>query len=387
MKRIIVILIGMIYFISCSNKQNNEVASQEESVHESASEESEIVHLDSQQIRSIKLSLVQPKEELIEPVYRVNGLIDVPPQNLVSISMPMGGYLKRTKLLPGMHVNKGEVIATMEDASYIELQQEYLMAKAKLLMFQKEYERQALLNESKASSDKVFQQAKEAFENAKITSKAFEEKLKLIGIVPEKLSTENISRSVPIYAPIDGFVSKVLVNVGKYVNPTDVLFELVNPEDIHLSLNIFEKDMEHVYMGMKVNAFTNSHPNRRYLCEVILIGKDIGADRSINVHCHFESYDKLLVPGTYMNAELLGRPKKGIILPSRAIIQTGEKHYVFKSLGNGAFEKIEVKTGFVKGDKVEVIPTQESQDLLGFQIVDKGSYTLWMKLNNTAEED
>lgn len=387
MRRIFLILMGMFYLFSCSNKQEGAEQSQEENASESSTEEASIVELDSQQINRIQLSLVQAKEELIEPVYRVNGVIDVPPQNLVSISMPMGGYLKRTKLLPGMHVNKGEVIATMEDAAYIELQQEYLMAKAKLVMLQKEYDRQQLLNESKASSDKVFQQAKEAYENAKITHKAFEEKLKLIGIVPEKLTSENMSRSVPVYAPIDGFVSKVLVNVGKYVNPTDILFELVNPEDIHLSLNIFEKDMEHVYMGMKVMAYTNSHPNKRYPCEVILIGKDIGSDRSINVHCHFESYDKLLVPGTYMNAELLGKSKKGIILPSRAIIQTGAKHYVFVSRGEGKFEKIEVETGFVNGDKVEVIPMQESQEFLGFQVVDKGAYTLWMKLNNAAEED
>jgi cobalt-zinc-cadmium efflux system membrane fusion protein len=60
----------------------------------------------------------------------VNGKIDVPPQNMVSISVPLGGYLKSTKLLEGMHISKGEVIAIMEDQQYIQLQQDYLTAKA-----------------------------------------------------------------------------------------------------------------------------------------------------------------------------------------------------------------------------------------------------------------
>ena len=73
---------------------------------------------------------------------KVNGKVDVPPQNMVSISVPLGGYLKTSKLLPGMHVNKGEVLAIMEDQQYIQLQQDYLMAKVKLSQLEKEYARQ-----------------------------------------------------------------------------------------------------------------------------------------------------------------------------------------------------------------------------------------------------
>jgi len=43
----------------------------------------------------------------VSDVLKVNGLVDVPPQNIVSVSFPLGGYLKHTTLLPGMHVSKG----------------------------------------------------------------------------------------------------------------------------------------------------------------------------------------------------------------------------------------------------------------------------------------
>ena len=380
-----IIYIGIInIFWAC----NQAPTAKEEPTQEAATESvSERVSISEAQLKNMSLTLIQAKEEEIKETFKVNGVIDVPPQNLVSVSMPMGGYLKNTKLLPGMHVNKGEVIALMEDAAYIDLQQDFLMAKARLQLVEQEFNRQKQLNLSKASSDKVFEQAKEAFDNAQISFKALSEKLQLIGLNPNKLNTQTIARTIPIYAPINGFVSKVNVNIGKYVNPTDILFELVNPEDIHLSLNVFEKDMEQVYMGMQVMAYTNSHPNRKYACEVILIGKDIGSDRSVNIHCHFEEYDKLLVPGTYMNATLFGKPRKAIALPSDAIIHTGSKHYVFVARDKNEFEKIEVNIGTESNQKTEIIPLTQSLNLLNLNFVQAGAYTLWMKLNNVAEED
>ncbi len=377
-KLVYIIALSLVVF-SCKNASKVE----ENKVNNALSKT--IVRLDASQAAQTPLSLVRAEEKNIAPVFKVNGIIDVPPQNMVSVSMPLGGYLKSMKLLPGMHFNKGEVIATMQDPKYIELQQEFLIAKSRLEMLQKEFARQKELNSSKASSDKVFQQAKEAYESATITYRSLSEKILLIGIDPNKLNENSLSRTIPIYAPISGFVSKVNVNVGKYVNPTDVLFELVNPEDIHLALNVFEKDMEHLFMGQKVIAYTNNHPEVKYKCEVILIGKDIGSDRSINIHCHFEKYDKLLVPGTYMNAEIIGAGRKAVVVPDEAVMHDGADNYIFIEKAPNEFEKIKVETGIIEGSNIEII-SASGKDLLKEKIVSKGAYTLWMKLNNVAEE-
>ena len=69
--------------------------------------------------------------------------------------------------------------------------------------------------------------------------KSLAQKLALIGLNPVSINADNISKSVNAYSPINGFVSKVDVNIGKYVSPTDVLFELINPDDIHLALSVF----------------------------------------------------------------------------------------------------------------------------------------------------
>jgi cobalt-zinc-cadmium efflux system membrane fusion protein len=378
MKNNIVKVFVVLVAIACNNSKPNAEGTQDEEIS------GEHVHLDSSQALLTQIKTMHAIEKNIAPIFKVNGIIDVPPQNMVSVSMPLGGYLKSTKLLPGMHFNKGEIIATMQDPKYIELQQDFLIARSHLEMQKNEFNRQKELNVSKASSDKVFQQAKEAYESAVITYKSLGEKVQLIGLNPDRLTEATLSRTIPIYAPIAGFVSKVNVNIGKYVNPTDVLFELVNPEDIHLSLNVFEKDMENLFMGQKVIAYTNNHPEKKYTCEVILIGKDIGSDRSVNIHCHFEKYDKVLVPGTYMNAEIIGPGRKAIVIPEEAVMHDGKDHYIFIERTKGEYEKIKVEAGITEGLDIEIV-SASGVNLLKENIVVKGAYSLWMKLKNVAE--
>src|SRR5690606_5195264 len=193
----------------------------------------------------------------------------------ISVSSALGGYVTSTKLLPGMHFKKGELLAEMEDNQYIQLQQDYLTATAQLENRKAEYDRQSELNRSKASSDKVYQQAKADYETLLISKQALQEKLRLINIRPDKVSAENIKRTVGIFAPFDGYVTQVFVNVGKYVSPSDVLFELVNPRDLHLNLKVFEKDWENVKIGQPLIAYTNSSPEKKYRGKVILTGKAI----------------------------------------------------------------------------------------------------------------
>ncbi|MCC6837277.1 MAG: efflux RND transporter periplasmic adaptor subunit, partial [Bacteroidia bacterium] len=313
MKKYIGILISATVLMSCGNDIPTDTASAEQPIES-------IIQLTDAQLKNSKIATGKFEKRAISSVFRVNGTIDVPPQNMVSISVPLGGFLRSTKLLPGMHISKGEVIATMEDQQYIQLQQEYLTTLSALKYSEAEYQRQKELNASKASSDKVFQQAEADYKAQKIGLRSLSEKLQLIGIDPTKLDESNLSRSISIKSPIDGYVSDVFVNVGKYVNPSDVLFELVNPEDIHLGLTVFEKDLSKLYIGQKVLAYTNNEPDKKYLCEIILIGKNLSAERSVEVHCHFDQYDKSLIPGMFMNADIEVKSLEAMALPDDAIV-------------------------------------------------------------------
>lgn len=343
-----------------------------------------IVTLTDAQQKNAAIDTGKIELKAISSVLKLNGKIDVPPQNMVSISVPLGGYLKSTKLLPGMHVSKGEVIAVMEDQQYIQLQQDYLTARARIGYLENEYNRQKDLNQSKASSDKVFQQAEAEYRSQQVLISSLAEKLQLIGINVRNMSALKISRSVNIYSPINGFVSKVNVNIGKYVSPTEVLFELVNPTDIHLALKVYEKDLDKLYIGQKLVAFTNNEPAKKHEAEILLIGRDLSADRNADVHCHFETYDKTLVPGTYMNAEVQVKNTQAYAIANQAIVQFEGKQYIYKVIGNRRFEMTAVNIGESENGFTEILsPTKDMTSNAVFVI--KGAYSLLMMMKNKAE--
>lgn len=383
MKNFIIIFAAISTLNACSGKKTDEPQSQPTTIENT-------VTLNEEQLKNAGVQTGKAEQKSISSILKVNGVIDVPPQNMLSVSVPLGGYLKSTQLLPGMHISKGDVIAVMEDQQYITLQEQYLTAKSGLILTEAEYNRQKELNASKASSDKVFQQAQNNYTTQKILVKSLSEKLKLISINPDKLDENNISRNISIYSPIDGYVSAVNVNIGKYVNPADVLFEIVNPADIHLALTVFEKDINQLAVGQKIFAYTNSNPEKKYVCEIILIGKDLSHDRSIVVHCHFEKYDKTLIPGMFMNAELEIQSDSSIAVPSEAIVTFENKQFIFTVKNSNdtdsyRYEMIEVLTGNSENGYT-AITSENAITLSQETIVTKGAYTLLMKMKNASEE-
>jgi len=375
MKNTVITLIGLFFLYSCGNKKT-EIDPEATPAIENTTTLTDV------QIKNAGIETGKIEQKEISSILKLNGKIDVPPQNLVSISVPMGGYLKHTKLLEGMYVTKGQVLCVVEDRQYIQLQEDYLLAKAKIGYAKAEYERQKELNRSKASSDKVYQQAQSEYNSLSVMVQSYGEKLKFAGINPSNVSAKNISKSINIYSPISGYVSKVNVNTGKYVAPSDILFEIVNPSDIHLALTVFEKDINKMAIGQSVIAYNNTNPEKKHHCEIILIGKDFSEDRSTEMHCHFANYDKTLLPGMYMNAEIKLKSQQSNVLPSEAIVNYENKNYIFIEKGNKLFEMKEVTTGTSENGYVEIVSNEDLKDV---NIVIKGSYSLLMKMKNLEE--
>lgn len=349
--------------------------------HEQETNTKSITLTDAQKKNST-ISIGSLLQKDLSEIIKVHGKIDVPPQNLISVSIPMGGFLVSSDLLPGMHVKKGQVIAVLEDQQYIQLQEDYLTTKVRLEQAESDFIRQRDLNESKAGSDKVFEKAKAEYQSLKVILRSLAEKLELLHINAKTLTEQSLSRRVKIYAPFNGFVSKVFVNIGKYVNPSDVLFELVNPKDIHVNLHVFEKDIVKLSIGQNLIVYTNSNPDKKYPCEILLISKDISTDGTAEVHCHFEQYDQTLIPGMYMNADISVNHSNVLCLPEEAIVSFEGKQYIFLKEQNDSYNIKEIQTGMKDKGYVQILNTEDVQKK---SIVIKGAYSLLLQSKKSQE--
>jgi cobalt-zinc-cadmium efflux system membrane fusion protein len=351
----------------------------------------DIVELRDDQIKLADIRMGSVEMRSVSNSLKVNGIISVAPQNQATVCMPLGGFIKNTTLLPGNSVSKGQTLAVIENQDFVDIQQNYLEAKNKLVFAAAEYKRHTDLYKEDVYSEKNVQQVTVDYKNLMALVKSLEQKLFLIGINPDQLSEDNISNKVNLVSPISGFLKAVNVNIGKYVTPTDILFEIVNGDKLFLELTLFEKDADKVALGQKVKFFIN---NETEVHEALIsqTGKSVSDDKTFRVYGTVTSSCKNLMPGMYVNALIEESDKEVTALPSEAVVSFDDKEYIFvfekekDEEGNAMTEYriIEVKKG-VTSSGYTGITLPEGFDLSSAKVVIKGAYNLLSAKKNAGE--
>lgn len=323
----IFMLMAVVFFSACSGKDKGE--KNEQAADSCAKPEPTEIVFSTEQFESAGIQTSPIESKNLNAILKVNGKLDVPPQNLVSISAPLSGFLKSTEMLEGAHVHKGDVLAVIEHPEIAQLQQDFIEAKSKFELADQDLKRQQDLNKENVNSAKVLQQATNEFNIAQARYKALEERIRMAGINKNNVLAGNISGAITIISPINGYVTKVNVNIGKMVNQQDVMFDIVDTEHLHAELTVFEKDITKITEGQKVRFTLADNPDKELTATVHLIGRSFDETRSVRVHCHLDKEDKQLLPGMYINAviELNGKDVKAV--PVEAIVRENQKEYIF----------------------------------------------------------
>ena len=350
-----------------------------------------MVELREDQIKLAGIQTGSVELRSVSNTLKVNGIISVAPQNQATVCMPLGGFIKSTTLLPGNAVTKGQTLAVIENQDFIDIQQNYLEAKNKLVYAEAEYKRHTDLYKDDVYSEKNVQQVTVEYKNLKALVRSLEQKLLLIGINPDQLSEDNISNTINLVSPIKGFLKAVNVNIGKYVSPTDILFEIVNSEKLFLELTLFEKDADKVASGQKIRFFINNE-NEVHEALISQTGKSVSDDKTFRVYGTVTSSCKNLLPGMYVNALIEESDIRVTALPSEAVVSFDDKDYIFvfeknKEEGGKAMTEyriFEVKKGVSSSGYTE-ITLPEGFDVNTAKVVIKGAYNLLSAKKNAGE--
>lgn len=384
--RLLLVLLCMTVIIYSCSTGTSAVATEEEEVLPD-----DIVELRADQIALAKVEFGSVEMREMGNTLRVNGTISCAPGNNATVCMPYGGFVKSTKLLPGNMVSRGQVLAEIENQDFVDLQQSYLEAKNKLSFAEAEYKRHSELFKNDVYSEQNLQQVTMEYKNLKGMVRSLEEKLKLIGIDPSELDEDHISGTVYLTSPIQGFLKSVNVNIGKYISPSDVLFEIVNSEKLYLQLTLFEKDASRVVSGQKAKFFINNEPES-HQATITQAGKAIGDDKTFTVYASVTSQCKNLMPGMYCNVEIENASGTVPAVPSEAVVSFDDKDYVFifekeKTEDGNPFTEyrmLEVKKG-ASADGYTEIKFPEGFNPLAVKIVVKGAYNLLSAKKNAGE--
>ena len=234
-----------------------------------------------------------------------NGTLIIPPQNFASVTMLMGGTIRSTNLLPGSYVKKGTLLATLDNLDFISLQQTFLESHAQTEYLKSEYNRQLVLSKEEVASVKKLEQSKADYLSMKSKMEAAAAQLSLLGISTQSLLKNGITPALEIKAPVNGYIGKVKVNVGKYLNEGDILCEIINKQETLLRLTTYEKDLKDIRLGAKVWFRVNGMGTKTFEAKLISIGQEVDeTSRSLEVFAKVISEDPNFRPGMYVTAQI-----------------------------------------------------------------------------------
>ncbi len=357
-------------------------SSKDEQSTEMNAETEQVLHLSAAQQRRLNVEVSQPQYRTVSKYIEASGQLDVPPQHLITISAPLGGFIKRTPLLEGMRVRKGDVLVEMEHPDYIQLQQDYLQALSRLQMLKAEYLRQEELARENVTAQKAREKAQTEYETARVEVESLRARLNMLHINPDRLTHEGIRPVVTITSPINGYVTKVNVTTGAYVPAQHDLFRLIDPTHLHAELFVFEKDLAALKEGQRV-TFTLLNDTIKRHASIYLIGKELTSERTVRVHCHLDQDYPGLIPGLYIRAQIETASHRALTVPESAVVRIGNVPYVFVNREEGRFELTPVRLGVTLEGYTELADTSITETT---RIVKSPAYTLLSMLRNRGEE-
>ncbi len=361
----------LLLLAACSSK-NNPATAENLNVDKSTDE---VYELSTIQFNSSDMKLGKLEMKEFYEVVKANGMFDVPPQNNASISSYFGGSVKNIELIPGERVKKGQVLFTLENPDYVQLQQDFLESQGQLTYLKSDYERQKNLAQDNVTSQKNYLKSESDYTVTKVINESLGKKLELLNINPDMLTIDNIRATVNVVSPISGYVTEVNITRGSFLNPSDVAMVIVDAGHLHLEMNIFEKDIAKVRVGQPIHFKIQEDQSNQYEGVVYMVNKTVDAEnRTIGVHGHLvdEKLTNKFNPGVYVEADIYTTSDSRLSLPQEALIEVDNKYYVLvlnnTTNAGYSFVKKEVKTGMSNNDNVEIVNANDFSENTEFLI-------------------
>ena len=362
--KILTVMVLTIFVSACGNKENhneNDGHSHDEEEKTEVNEEhneSEEVMLSQQQFDALKMKIDTLALRNMSGYVEANGTLEVPPQNEAAITTVVGANVVSIEVIEGDKVNKGQVVAYLSHPNIIQAQTDYLNAYSNSELAKKNYERQQKLYDAGVGSGANFQKAEAEYQASKAMVNGLEAQLRILNVNTTSVRNGTIAQRIALRSPIEGFVQKVEVKTGQYVEPQTELFEIVNTHHVHADLMVFEKDVHKVQKGQRVNFTVQSIPDTELTAEIYSVSKTFeDSPKAVHVHAEIENKKGNLIPGMYIQGKIQVNNTQTKALPESAIIKEGERYYVFsveKENDDWSFKPIEVVLGTKDGDWVSV---------------------------------
>ena len=413
-QHIIYTAFAFIFLVSCGKKDSNESESEikiEQTEEHSEETPQTIASLTEEQLKAVGIILGKIEMKELTSTIKANGALRVPNNNKATITSMYGGIIRTLNVQIGDFVRKGQVIASISNPEYIQLQEQYLTVKSRIAFAEQEYRRQKELFDNDAGAKKNLQSSDAELKTLRTQRSSLQRQLQIMGINPSNISNGNLKSGLVITSPISGTVSNIAAQIGSYVDISSPVAEVIDNGSLHLDLQVFEKDLPKMKVGQIVHFKLTNNPETEYDAKIYSIGSSFENDsKTISVHCSVTGNKVGLIDGMNITGIVSLDKSTTPAVPNEAIVEADSKYYIFiktdkkpeephqeegehqdekkapeKESKTINFEKIEVVKG--SSDMGYTAITTVNEIPKDADVVVKGAFFVNAKLSNSGEHE
>lgn len=240
-------------------------------------------------------------------------------------------YVKFT----GQHVSRGQQLADIYSAELVVAQQELFEA-IKL----------------KPTHPELYDAARRKLEQWNISKKE----------IDAIEASGEVKYTFPVTAERSGYVTAKNVNIGDYVSPGKVLFEIADLSRVWVVFDAYEEDLPWLKKGIQVTWSSATLPEETHNDAITYVDPVLSEKtRTAGVRVETNNPDGLLKPGVFVEGFASGSPGDAdgvLMIPSSAVLWTGKRSVVYTTAPDASspyFLFKEVKLGRKTGDMYVVL--------------------------------
>lgn len=186
--------------------------------------------------------------------------------------------------------------------------------------------------------------------------------------------TRQTRNTVPVLAPIDGILTRMMAREGMYVTKSTEMFTIADLSRVWVLVDVFEHQIAWLRSGLSASIRVPAYPGKEWKGQVDYLYPDLDPKtRSLRVRLVFDNPNLALKPNMFATVEIFGGPERDVLkIPAQALIETGERTSVVKALGEGRFQPVDVVIGKQRGGEVEILSGLDEGD----EIVISGQFLI-----------
>lgn len=355
--------------VACKNSSSSN--------EESPNPSNGLIEISKHQFESGKMEIGTIGIHCFEDEVVCNGCISSSPNGMAKISTPISGVIEKIFCNSGDYVKIGQILCQLSSKELISLQQEFSETSSKLVALKSDYERTKALYQEQIGAKKDFISAESKYISMNAKYQSLKLQLQILKLNVEQIEKGNFYAALPLRSPINGYITNHKLMLGQFIEQQEQLIEVVDPNQLQIRIDVFEKDVTKLKKGQKILFNSLGDPDSIYNAELSSVGKEINAD-SKTVHCFAKIKDlgkTKLINGSYIEARIIVDQKDANALPSNAILKSGNDRYIFivqnSDTQNYFLRKQKINIGNESRGYTEIL---ESNDLS--QVLIKGAYNI-----------